>query len=403
MGTVFKWLAGIFVGVLVLTGICIAVLTAFVDEESVKTQLADVARRQTGGELTIDGQLGWSIFPQLGVSVDQVKFTPADEQNALATVGTLRLGVDFLPMFRGQGNVDEVTLKGVRLDLVKGRDGTGNGEKLQTPDSAPEKQVAEEQPKKESAGSAGIQLEISRLNIEDTEINYRDLQSGDSYQLTDFDMHSKEVNLDGESFPARLSFTVNVPDASMLFELDATLSGDMENQQFRLSDALSTIAVSGAATGGETITTKVSTTADIDLKADQATLETLRIQLADLVIGGSLTATGLTSEPRIAARLQSEAFDPRSLMASLGQAEPPLKNPDALRHARFGATVNATANNARVDDIAVELDQTKASGSAEVTMKNQAITARLSVDKINVDHYQMAGSGDGGSSGGASS
>ena len=37
MGTVFKWLAGIFIGVLVLTGICIAVLTIFVDEESVKT------------------------------------------------------------------------------------------------------------------------------------------------------------------------------------------------------------------------------------------------------------------------------------------------------------------------------------------------------------------------------
>lgn len=393
MSNVFKWLVGIFIGVLVVTGICVGVLLAVVDEELVKTQLADVARKQTGGELTIDGQLGWTVFPQLGVSVDQLQFIPRDEEKSLATVGTLRLGVDFLPLLKGQLNVSEITLTGLRLDLVKGADGTGNWEELLIDQGQPA--VEAEAPPADTAEGGGMHLAISTLNIADTEVNYSDQQSGETYQLADFSMQSNDVNLDGQSFPVTIGFTVNTPQAALVVDLSTELSGDIEAQQFQLSELQSTIAVTGAATNDQTITTQLAADANIDLKAQQANIENLLIQLADLSMAGNMAITQLSDDPQILAKLQSEPFNPRQLIAQIGMDEPPFSDKKALQHARFEANISANSKTARLENIALELDQTKATGSVAITdLNKQAVRATFAVDQFNLDTYQMVATED---------
>ena len=130
MGKAFKWLAAIFVGLIMLTGISVAVIMALLDEDTLKSKLTQLALEETGGELRIDGQLGWSIFPQIGITVAQVQFTPAEEENPLATIEQLNLGIDFLPLLQRNINIGQITLNGAKLNLVSNEQGQGNWEKL---------------------------------------------------------------------------------------------------------------------------------------------------------------------------------------------------------------------------------------------------------------------------------
>ena len=201
MAKLIKWVALIVAGVMALAGIAVGILLAVIDEAMIKQQLATAVKDNTGGELAIDGKLGISVFPQLGVSVAQLRFTPPDEQAPLAAIGSLRLGVDFLPLLHGEISVGEIALSGLSLNLVKHKDGTGNWEKISKAGAEPAAAPAET-PTDTGGDKEPMTLAISRLTVTDTQVSYRDQTTGASYELADFHLDSRDINLQGGSFPA---------------------------------------------------------------------------------------------------------------------------------------------------------------------------------------------------------
>lgn len=51
----------------------------------------------TGLTLSIDGPIGWSVFPWLGLSLEQVNVKGADNSE-LARLGTAEVSVKLLPL-----------------------------------------------------------------------------------------------------------------------------------------------------------------------------------------------------------------------------------------------------------------------------------------------------------------
>lgn len=391
MGKVVKWLAIVVAGAVVLVAIAAGILMALLDEDTLKAELAKAAHQSTGGELLIDGALGLSLFPQLGVSVEQLRFTPRDEEQALASIGTLKLGVDFMPLFSGQINVGEITLIGLRLNLARGADGVGNWENLGASEATP---AATEAPEDEgtSAGEASaMTLAISELKIADTEINYTDLASGESYRLSDFQLESQGVNLSGGSFPASIRFKVNTsaPQLELAVKLDTQLSGDMQAQILELQSTAATINIVGDATSNIPLTTKLATDARVDLQKDIASLTNLQLQLEQLKLSGRVDISELSNELKVNANLQSEEFNPRQFADTLQQALPQFISDSALTQLRFASDIEYSGNSARLNNLNIALDETQLNGSVAITnLQTQAMVVKLKIDQLNLDHYQ---------------
>jgi AsmA protein len=350
MGKVVKWLAVVIVGAVVLVAVGAGILMVLLDEDTLKKELASIVHESTGGELLIDGKLGLSLYPQLGVSVEQLRFTPRDEAQALASLGTLQLGVDFLPLFSGNINVGEVTLTGLRLNLERGADGVGNWEHL-TADQAAVPSPETAAPESASTGETGaMTLAISQLHIADTEISYIDRASGESYQLSDFALDSKGVNLSGGSFPASISFVVNTsaPQLQLDFKLDTQLSGDLQAQILELQSTSATITVAGEPTGNIPLTTKLATNVRVDLQQDTASLRNLQLSLEQLQLSGKVDFSQLTGDLQVAANLQSERFNPRQLAATLQQELPEFTHESALTALRFASDIAYSGNRWRL-------------------------------------------------------
>ena len=392
MAKVFKWLAMAVVGVIILIGIGAGILMALLDEDTLKAELAKIAHQTTGGELLIDGALGLSLFPQLGVSVEQLRFTPRDEQQALASIDTLKLGVDFMPLFSGQINVGEITLNGLRLNLERGTDGVGNWENLSTGDADPATAEAPTQDESKGGEASAMTLAISQLHIADTEINYSDLKSGESYRLSEFSLDSEGVNLSGDSFPASIHFKVNTsaPQLELDFKLDTQISGDMQAQILELQSTKATINIKGEPTSNIPLGIKLATDARVDLQKDNATLQNLQIQLEQLKLSGAVDISQLSGEPRVVANLQSERFNPRQLAETLQQTLPEFAHDDAFTQLRFASDMEYSGNSARLNNLNIALDQTQLNGSVAITdLKRQALVVKLKIDQINLDDYQV--------------
>lgn len=393
MGKLVKWLAFILLGVLLVVAIGAGILLLLLDEARIKQELTKAVHQSTGGTLAIDGALGLSLFPQLGVSVEQLHFTPRDQTQPLAAIGTLQLGVDFMPLFSGQINVGEITLEGLRLNLVREANGIGNWENLSASEEKTTPATATEPETPVNTRDTGaMTLAISRLHIADTEIDYSDRKTGANYQLSDFNLDSQGVNLSGGSFPASIKFSVHssAPKLTMKFDLDTQLSGDLQAQILELQSTKATIVTSGEPTNDMPLTTHLATNARVDLQKGTASLQKLQLDIEQLKLSGKVDISGLQSQPKLKANLQSEPFNPRALAGSLQQAVPEFINNKALTELRFASDIEYSDNSARLNNLNVMLDKTQMNGSIAITdIEKQALQVKLKIDQLNLDDYQV--------------
>ena len=134
-----KVLGMVLAGIVILVIGALFFLTRMFDPNDYKDDIRQAAREQANVELTLDGDIGWSLFPWLGIELKDVGVAPvATPDQPLASVGTLGLGVKVLPLLRKQLRMSDVILNDIQLQLVRNDKGVGNWETV-GPQAKPEK------------------------------------------------------------------------------------------------------------------------------------------------------------------------------------------------------------------------------------------------------------------------
>ena len=96
MGKVIKWLLTLTVTAITLIAVAIVYLAVVIDPNDFKPEIKSAAASQ-GLELSLDGDLSWQFFPQIGVIAEQVEF--AHSALASGKIGELRLAVRWSELF----------------------------------------------------------------------------------------------------------------------------------------------------------------------------------------------------------------------------------------------------------------------------------------------------------------
>ena len=90
------------------------------DKDKVLQLATEALHEHTGATLRVDGDARLSVFPTLGIALSDAAITLPEKQQAdlrNLRVGTLQIGVQFLPLLRGQVELDTVVLDGVRASI----------------------------------------------------------------------------------------------------------------------------------------------------------------------------------------------------------------------------------------------------------------------------------------------
>ena len=103
-------------------------LTHLFDPNDYKDEIRDLARSKAGLELDIRGDIGWSLFPWLGLELHDTTLASASTpQQPLADLRMLGLSVRVMPLLRREVQMSDITPDGLNLALPRDENGTCDG------------------------------------------------------------------------------------------------------------------------------------------------------------------------------------------------------------------------------------------------------------------------------------
>lgn len=237
------WIVGGLVGLLI-----VAALAApfFIDLNDYKAEIAAQAKKATGRDLAIDGDISLSILPTPGVTVSGIRFgnAPGGSAPDMATLESATVKVALMPLISGDVEVEEVVLDRPTFIFEKLKDGTGNWQ-IAPEAEAPEAGVTPE-PSAAPTSGGDMAVVIKSASIEGGTLIYRDLATGTEQKVENLNI---DLSLDSLTGPFQAEGGATVVDIPLGFRIK---TGALDQQapmplevSFSLTDADATIGFVG--------------------------------------------------------------------------------------------------------------------------------------------------------------
>lgn len=206
------------------------------------------------------------------------------------------------------------------------------------------------------------------------------LESALSYDLvgSQLDVTALKASANGE-------FIAGKP---MAINLTAPLRFDLAAKQLTV-EALNMTAA-GNFIEGKPMKAKVSTGLTLDLAAQRLQLSALQLDALGMRLSGEVSGSEIIDRPALSGSLQSNRFDLRQLLTSLGTT---LNTADkqALRAVDVSTRFRLESDSIRLDGLKLGLDGSQLSGRLALRQfKQPALEFNLAVDQLNLDRYLPA-------------
>ncbi|WP_341939071.1 AsmA family protein [Marinimicrobium sp. C2-29] len=369
-----KRLLKILVALVLLVVIAAVALVFVFDPNMFKPRLEAMAQEQ-GIQLDIDGNLGWQLWPALGVEVNGIRVaaeSAPDEEIARLERASLRVAV--MPLLRGELSVHHILVDGAALDLRVDEQGEGNWEQLLTEsEEAPADDPAPTTEPEDASGDGvvseegqSLQLAVEQLTISNASLRYRDAATGQDLELSPLNLSLSEFNLQGRPFAIDLGWEAQVTDEAMLGDQPLTLIGQLSSR-ILLAEDMSRLELNGG---------------QLDLELARAgASDDIRLTL-------DVQAEQLLDSPTFNGSINLRPFNPKALMAVLSLPEPEMAKASALTRVAAQVTFAGTTEQIELNPVVLELDDTRIEGRVAVTdFSRSALEVALRGDSLNIDDY----------------
>ncbi len=230
-------ITGLLIGALLILFIVLALsLTLLFDPNDYKDEIIKAVKDQTGRELRIEGKLGWSFFPWVGIETGKLELgnAPGFGPEPFARLDGAGAKVKLLPLLRKQIVVDTVFLDGLKLNLAKNAAGKTNWDDLVKP-STTEKPAEKPAPGKEAVLISGIS--INKVDIRKADVTWKDQASNAQYAVRNLDLQTGKIVV-GEPVDVQLGFDVESgkPPVSKHLDLKSRIKLDLEKQSLDITN-----------------------------------------------------------------------------------------------------------------------------------------------------------------------
>ena len=174
-------------------------LVARINTESNKAVISEAVVAATGLELTIDGDLSLSLFPNLSLSLTDVRLRNPAFPQELASTSSVVLNIELTPLLRGQIKVREISTADLHANYFIDADGISIWST-----GATEPDASDRNPSSSQALTELPAFSVDRLRIGNASIDIRDASNRARYQIDNLLLDSLDTNLEGRPFSLSL-------------------------------------------------------------------------------------------------------------------------------------------------------------------------------------------------------
>ncbi|MBC3488886.1 AsmA family protein [Pseudomonas sp. SWRI50] len=377
-------------------------LTHLFDPNDYKDEIRQLARDKAHVELTLNGDIGWSLFPWLGLELHDASIaTLSKPSEPFADLKMLGLSVRVLPLLRREVQMSDVRVEGLNLTLARDENGHGNwediGKPLPAPNGAPTdtpaQAPAEQAPAQADSGSErAVKLDIDSLTVNNARVQYTDAKNGQSYSAESIQLSTGPVH-EGANIALKASafLSATQPSIKARTELAGELRFDRKLKRYNFEDMRLSGETSGEPFAGKTVTFAAQGQLLVDLAANVASWNGLKISANQLRALGELNLRDLDKAPQLSGGLSIAQFDLRTFLDGIGRPLPATNDPAAFTKLELVTRLQGTSNSLALADLAVKLDDSTFTGRVAVEdIAKQALRLQLKADTFDADRYLPA-------------
>lgn len=337
-----KKILAVVAGIVVLLLIAVAVVPRFIDWNRYKGDIAAEARRLTGRDVGIDGDIRLNVLPSPALVVNDLRVAniPGGVEADMARLKQAEVHVALMPLLSGRVAVSRVTLVEPVVALEVLPDGRNNWTFTleETPPETPP-EATEEEPGRDG----GPDVRLDEVEIENGVITYHDVAAGSLRRIAQLNATIEAASLQG---PIASTGSFTAEGVPLGFDLDVgRFAGEA---QVPVAVALTSVA-------GNT----------------------------RLAVRGN--ALDIESDPRFQGRIEAEAGNLASALHAL--IAEPLPGFLAQR-AALAFDLAASAESASIDALALRLGEMTADGAATIDFSEEpSLAAQLAAGTIDLDAW----------------
>ena len=390
MGKLLRVIAYALGGLLLLLVAAAIILPLVVDPNDFKDEISQAVESKTGRVLTIEGDIGLSVFPWLGLEIGPTSLSNAPGFSAAPFAGMdeVQVRIKLLPLLRKELEMDTVVLKGLQVSLETDAQGKTNWEDLAGAGAPAEPAPADE--KQPSAGEMTLAgLAIGGVEITDAGVIWDDQQAAARYEISGLNLLTGAI-APGQAVPVELELLVDSaqPRLSGPLAFAGTIALSDGSQTVTLTEANLETDLAGDTLPGGQLKSELGFNTSLNLEAQTLAVSDLVLKALGLQLEGQLNGTAVLGDAAFDGEIRIGEFNPRDVIQALGQPVPEVSDPEVLSRAEAALQLAATKDSVSLSNIQLKLDDSTIKGGLKVAnFTKPAIRFGLHLDQIDVDRY----------------
>ena len=373
-------------------------LTHLFDPNDYKDEIQQLARDKANLELQLKGDIGWSLFPWLGLELTDATLASADSPDQpFANLRLLGLSVRVLPLLRREVQMSDIRVDGLDLTLQRDDKGRGNWEGVGQPakrEAAPTAAPAQppaQPPVADETAQPGqpLKLDIDSLTISNSRVDYQDAKSGQQFSAEGIELTTGAIR-EGADIPVKLLAFLgsNQPVLRAKTELQGLLRFDRTLKRYQLQDLKLAGEASGEPLGGKTLTFASQGQLLLDQSAQVAEWTGIKLSANQLRALGELKLRDLDKTAQLEGNLSLAQFNLREFLDGIGIVLPAMRDNTTLSRFEMSTRLAGTPTSINLNDLSLKLDDSTFSGNLALSdIAKQALRLQLKGDKLDLDRY----------------
>ncbi|MDP3517539.1 MAG: AsmA family protein [Pseudohongiella sp.] len=312
MSKLLKILIIAVAGIVVLAVGLVVVLLTVIDPNRYRSALENTVAQQSGLQLQIAGDMGWTFRPVFGLSIQDVRLRNPDSPQELASFSTISLRVDPAGLFRSELNIEEFLAENLHINWIVDSQGQSNW-----PAAGSDNAAVVVEP---GSAELPIAVNIRQIRISNASLSVQNLQNGTNMTVQNINLVSSDTNL--ENRPFALSLLMELVDYA----------------------------------GNGNLSLAMETTAKVDYNAATLALDALKLDLSPLSLSGNLAVTNFLTDPSWNVNLRSNTFPLPHLLANfVSSDESALPPPNQQQLTIHQLMANGDASGLRLETLELGL------------------------------------------------
>jgi AsmA protein len=378
------------------------------DANNYKPQIIEQVEKATGRTFSIDGDINLSLFPWIGLKVENVALgnEKGFKAKTFAAIKQLDVKINVLPLLKKEVEVNTIRLHGLDVSLEVAQDKTNNWSSLAQPategDVITEKHKTSEatsetektEPQQAIEKSSPLQsLKVEGFEFVDAVIRYDDRSSNTKATVSELNLTTSAITFDEPidvQFGARIENNKPVIDTHL--NLTTQLKFNKELTVFNLTDFVFSILMKANDFVPQQEQIEIKTSIDVSMDEQLVVIKQLQLSVlgtttvADITVSQFLAAPLTT--PLIQGGIEVHAFNARTIAKRVGVALPEMAKADALHKVALKTKLKFQGEKLEVNDLALTLDGSTLSGWLRVlNINKQQLRYDLAFDQLNINDY----------------